>query len=248
MKSIYKKILAGVMVFAFVFGLGGATHASASATSTKPNTQTTLLANIKDKADQEIARRIDILTKAIASINSSKKLTADEMTALSGEAQKNIDDLNTLKTKIDADTDVTTARTDRQSITKLYRIFMLVVPQIQVMAAADRINVTAGLLADVGTKLQTSITAAQTAGKDVTALNTSYTDMQAKIADAKTQADNAIAKVKALVPDQGNKTVMASNVAALKAARDMLKTARADLVAARKDAGDIRDGLKALGM
>ncbi len=96
----------------------------------------------------------------------------------------------------------------------------------------------------VGTKLQTRITAAETAGKNVTALTASLADYTAKIADAKIHADGAVSGIIALVPDQGDATVAASNKAALKAARADIKIATTDLQAARKDATSIIKAIK----
>ena len=63
--------------------------------------------------------------------------------------------------------------------------------------------------------------------------------MNAKIADANTQAKAAVSGISGLQPDNGDQTVMQSNTAALKAARVDIQTAQNDLVAARKDAGTI---------
>src|SRR5258706_2229489 len=246
-KNLTKIPIGAVMLAIALLGTSSSVFAAGGTATTTPDNQASMLANIKDKADQEVTRRIDILNKTIMRLGEMKKLSADDKAYLSSVAQKNIDEFNALKAKIDADTTASEARKDRQGITKLYRIFMLVIPQIQIIAAADRISATADILTDVATKLQTKISDAQSAGKDVSALNTSMTEMQAKIADAKKQASDAILAVKALTPNQGNATTMSSNVAALKKARDMVKVGRDDLVIARKDAGDIRDGLEAFG-
>ncbi|MDE2041367.1 MAG: hypothetical protein KGI59_03250, partial [Patescibacteria group bacterium] len=57
------------------------------------------------------------------------------------------------------------------------------------------------------------------------------------------QAQAAVAEVSPLVPDQGDKTVMASNTSTMKDARAKIKTAVSDLTAARKDALTIIQGL-----
>jgi hypothetical protein len=72
-------------------------------------------------------------------------------------------------------------------------------------------------------------------------------DMNAKIADATAQSASAQSGVSALVPDQGNATVAASNKAALEASRADIQTATQDLKAARADITTILQGLKSLG-
>ncbi|MBU6388859.1 hypothetical protein KGQ72_03240, partial [Patescibacteria group bacterium] len=99
------------------------------------------------------------------------------------------------------------------------------------------------LMTDLGAKIQTRITAAQSAGADVSAFAAVYADMNAKIADAKTQAAAAQAGVSGLTPDQGDKTKATANRNALIAARADLKTATKDLQAARADIKTIVQGL-----
>jgi hypothetical protein len=99
----------------------------------------------------------------------------------------------------------------------------------------------------LGTKIQARITADQSAGKNVSVLTAAYADMQAKITDANSQSASANAGISALVPDQGNASVAASNKTALVAARAKIKTATSDLQAARKDVTTLLAGLKSLG-
>ena len=69
-------------------------------------------------------------------------------------------------------------------------------------------------------------------------------DINVKITDAGTQANAAISLVSGLQPDQGATTTLKANTAALKDAQSKIKTATADLVAARKDATTIVNIIK----
>lgn len=191
------------------------------------------------KADTEIANRLTALNKLSARIQDIRNLTAADKTALTSEVQTQTNTMNTLKAKIDADTDAGTLKADMTSITDDYRIYALIIPQVQIIAAADRLQTIALDISAVASKLQTRITAAQSAGKDITALQASLTDLQSKVTDAQTQAQAAVSAVENLAPDQGDATKMAANTAALKQGRAALKTGQADVVAARKDAGTI---------
>ena len=71
--------------------------------------------------------------------------------------------------------------------------------------------------------------------------------MATQIADANTQAQAAVNKVVALIPDQGDKTKQAENNAALKKARLNIQIAKKDLAAARKDADTVLKALKKAG-
>lgn len=201
--------------------------------------------DLKSRGDEELTRRITALNGLIIKINGFKKLSDSQKSTFTSNVQTEITTLTTLKTKIDGDTDVTTLKTDVQSIVTSYRVFALYMPQINILTAADRILTTTDTLTALVSKLQTRITEAQTKGKNVTLLTASLTDMQNKIADAKTQAQNAINSVTPLTPAgyPGNKTTLI-------AARGMITAALTDLegknggIGAKQDAQSIIQGLK----
>lgn len=222
------------------------TSASANTNGTSMSVSASLDTSARAKADTAINNRITALNGLETRINQMVRISADEKTSLDASIQSSVSDMATLKAKIDADTDNATLKADIQSITKSYRIYLLVMPQGRIIAAGDRIMTIVGLFGDLSTKLQARISAAQTAGKDVTALNASLSDMNAKTADANVQAQAAITEVAALHPDNGDKTVFASNQAALKDARAKIKAAMADLKTARSDAGSIVKALIAM--
>ena len=112
-----------------------------------------------------------------------------------------------------------------------------------IAAAADKVVTITSMMNTMGIKLQARIQAASQAGANVTAVTTALNDLGAKIGDAQTQAQNAVSTSAALQPDNGDKTVMASNTTALKASRTDIQTATKDLVAARKDIATIIAGI-----
>ncbi len=202
------------------------------------------LTAIQERSYTEIQNRETTLNNLVGRIGSMKNLSDSEKSSLSSGIQSELGDLSTLKGNIGMDNSTTTARADSASITKAYRIYALVVPQTSIVAASDRVNTLVTSFNTIVTKLQTRITAAQTAGNDVSALSSALSDLNAKLADATTQAAAATSEVKGLVPDNGDKTILASNTAALKDARAKLETASKDLQAARKDAETIAKGLQ----
>lgn len=205
------------------------------------------ISSLKDKAAREIDRRIKALGALSTRIQTMKKISDAQKTALKSSIQSQITTLTDLKTKIEAENDITALRTDAQSIIKSYRIYALIIPQGTIIAAADRALTLAEQMTTLGTKLQTRISEAKTAGKDVAALEKSLVDYNAKITDAKTQAQAAIDSVSKLTPDNGDKTKMEANLKAMKEAQNKIRAAQQDFVAARKDAKDIAQGLKASG-
>lgn len=204
--------------------------------------------NAKAKGDQEIDRRVTFLNSLNARIQEMQKVTSDFKKTLNTTIQAQIAAFSGLKAKIDADTDEATLKTDVQSITQSYRVYALVAQQVTISAAADRIVTVTTMMTTLGSKLQARVAAAQSAGANVGSLSTALTDMSAKLQDASAQAQQAVALSVALAPDNGDKTKLASNNAALKTARANLQTARKDLDAARKDAATIVKGLKTVAV
>ena len=205
------------------------------------------LSTVVARGDADIDARITALNKLNARVQALKNESAAQKASIAAQIQSNINGLTALKTKIDAATDVTAARSDSQLIFTSYRIYVLLVPQSWILASADRVTTIAGLMTDLGAKIQARISAEQTAGTDVSALTAAYADMTAKIADANTKAASARAGVSSLTPDQGDQTKAAANRAALIAARADIKAATQDLHAARADIKTMLQGLKSLG-
>lgn len=201
----------------------------------------------KERATKEIDRRIQRLTDLSTRVQGMKRVSDTVKASTAASVQAEVASLTALKAKIAADTDIETLKADIQSITKSYRIFMLIIPQGRITVAADKIHTAAGTLTELGAKLQARIDAAASAGADVAPLTASLTDMKAQIAKASAQADAAVSAVASLTPDMGDKAKMDANNAALKDARAKLKAGHAALVASRASARSIVQGLKSLG-
>jgi hypothetical protein len=195
---------------------------------------------IRNGADKEITNRIDSLTQLLTRIASTTKITSAEQQSLTSTIQTEITSLQTLEQKVQSDTSTSSLSTDRKSITDAYRVYALVIPQVEIITSADRIETVAQTFSTVVGKINTRIASSTV---DTTKAQADVTDINAKLADATSQAQAAIALVANLKPDQGVQSVATSNTQALKSARADLKTAESDLRAAEKDA---RDALAAL--
>lgn len=212
---------------------------------TKQAQITNKIPDIKAKGDNLINDRITKLTSFKNAIDARKRLSATQKQQYDTSITAAITNLNTLKTKIDADTDVATLKTDIKSIFTSYRIYAVVVPQIAEQAAADAMSTSADQLGSLADKLQARITEASNKGNDVTSLNSLLSDMRAKIADAKTQYANADSLISGLTPASFNSD-QAGTKNTFMTARTDIKTGRQDLQTALQDAKNIRNGLKAL--
>jgi len=244
------RIISAIVGALLTLGLSASTalaigvSASASVNATvNTGVVTAAMTRAKTRADQELTRRVTALNDLSVRIGQMKNISADDKTTLQGQLSNQVTALTSLQSQIDVEASSTALKTEVQSITDSYRIFALVMPQGRIYAAVDRISTITTYMTELGTKLQTRISAAQSAGADVTVANGAMTDYNAKVADAKSQAQAVITEVSPLVPDQGDKTVMASNTAALKDARAKITSAMKDLIAARKDVDTIRKNL-----
>ena len=225
----------------------------ASSTALRSTTSSTASSTVQAKrvttltgrGNAELDARIKTLSDLLTRVGSMVKVSATEKATLTTEIQTQISNLTNLKMKIDAEASTTVVvassslQADTKSITDSYRVYALIVPQIEILAATDRANTILSSMTILAGKLETRIAAAQTAGQNVTALQASLTDLNAKLADATTQSTAAEGAVVNLVPDQGNQTVAQSNATALKTARADLKTATNDIQAAENDAKSI---------
>lgn len=230
----------------------GSTTVGVRALGVKANASATVRTNLEAqevmRANMEITNRINALNALETRTNGMVKLSGDEKTNLSSAIQTQITAMMTLQGQINADqstNNTSSLKTDIQSITKTYRIYALILPQGEIAAASDRIMTITDAITTLGTTLQTRITAAQNAGANMSTSVSALADMNAKVADANTQATAAVNGTASLQPDNGNTTVAASNTAALKLARTDIQTAQKDLIAAQADAIKIIANIKA---
>lgn len=202
----------------------------------------------KERASQEIDRRIARLNELNTKVQAMTRVSATQKATVANTVSTEVASLTALKAKIQADTDLQTLKTNIQSITKSYRIFMLVIPQGRIEVAADKIMTVTGSLTTFAGKLKAKIDAAASAGKDVSTMTTSYNEMTASVADAKVQADAAVSLVANLKPDNGDKATMDANSQALRDAKAKIKAGLKAIDDARADARSIIKELKSLGL
>lgn len=213
-------------------------NTESSRSAIKAQAQDNTMENLRQRATAEISRRVNFLTELSTKIDALKKLSTAQKSDLKAQIQAQIDSLNTLQTKINSDTDITTLRTDVKSIISNYYIFAFFRVKISLLVATNRMGTTTEMLNTVYTKLQTRINETQTKGTDVTALKALLSDMLLKINSAKTNYEAAQAQLTALSAEgyPGNKTTLLD-------ARTKIKQGEKDLRAAYQDAVKIRQGL-----
>lgn len=209
-----------------------AAHASRDGANHDANDALQLVIN---RGNSEISRRLTTLNTLSGKITGAKKLSADDKATLSQEVTDEISGLTALKTKLDAETDVSAARTDAQGIISDYRVYALLVPKVQLVRVADDQQVAEDKLSALATKLQARVTSSSPS-----ALKSALSDMTSKVTAAQGISGTVQSKVIVLQPSDYN-----SDHSALSGYRNQLKTAQSDIQAAVSDAKTIIAGLKA---
>ncbi len=193
--------------------------------------------------DTLIANRLTSLTTLngkISSDESSHKITSDQASSLQGDVSSNQAGMNTVKTKLDAETTAKAARQDVLSIFTQYRIYAVVLPRDYRQLEMD-IEVNAkDIMQGVAPTIQTALGSAPTG--DQTRLNALFSDYQKQVQAAETQLATAQNDFPAMTVANFNQnhTAFESNRLALDSA---LKAARGDLHQAAKDLKEMANTL-----
>lgn len=198
--------------------------------------------NQKNNASKEIDRRFAALDKLTLRISEMKKLSDADKNLLINQAKDQIAALQALRVKIDSDTDPATLKADRQAIASQYRIYMLFIPRIQVLASADRIIEICNDISSFVAKIQDRL-AKNPAKNTNTTIQQALENIQNKLSDAKTEAQAAQTLVNQLLPDNGDTNLVKSNQKALQEARAKLVLAKKDIADIQKDIQTIRKSL-----
>ena len=210
--------------------------------------QTSQVAKVEDLSVKGISNRIAALNEVAKAIAGMKNLSVTQKASFTAEITTLTSELNGLQAKIQADASSTPVgtrgalasssvlRQDYQSITKDYRIYALVIPQVRILAAADRATTIISSYTTLSAKLQSRLATASAAGKNVSSQQAALVDLNSKIADATTQVAAAISAVSNLVPDNGNTAIAGTNEKAIKTGQAAITAAEKDIQAANKDA------------
>jgi hypothetical protein len=187
--------------------------------------------------DCEINRRFTTLTALSSAITASKVMTASDAAALRSEISSTRSGLTSLKATLDSATVVLALKADIVKIATDYRVYLLVVPQVHLVNAADGVLAAQSKFTDINTKLSARIATAKAAGKDTAAAQSDLDAMNAAVAKAVGLATPLPAALLALTPAQYNAgtagPVISNARAAGVSARDNLKSALADAQACR---------------
>ncbi len=159
------------------------------------NKQSNQLPAIIKRSNTMITSRIASLTKLLNRIQNDKRLSASEKTALTTQIQTAINGLNGLKTKIDADKDATTARSDEKSIITNYYVYAAFEPKVRYLIVLNNLQATTNNIQFLVPQLQKLVNTFKSQGKDVTAIQALLDDVSSQLTTINTTITSDITAI-----------------------------------------------------
>lgn len=218
---------------AFAIVISSLTAMPAFAATTTATSTAKKVEKMQTQETKMIDVRIDSLNKLATRIQGLRNISEPQKASIVTQIQALISGMNALKEKVQTEASTTVLKGYRDELTKNYRVYALAIPQLNILAAADRITSIADAMSIVGVKLT------QRLGSSTDATTKALSDLASRITSAKTLAQDAVGLVAPLLPDQGDKDKMSANLKTMKDARAKLKEAQKEIVAGRKDIGDV---------
>lgn len=169
--------------------------AEAQRQNKKEQKQQNNLAGAKKRADQAINRRLSELNKLLQRVQNDQKLTSDDKANLSSDIQSAINGLTALKSKIDADTDLPTIKSDAKQIISGFKVFDVIVPKTRLLITIDDLMSVTTRIAGFTPKIQDLVNNLKSEGKDVTQLQSLLDDVNSRL----TSINNQLSSDKTLV-------------------------------------------------
>jgi hypothetical protein len=223
-----------------IIPLSSAAHALAVSNPSSTANQS-LLKSAISAGDGEISRRLTTLNSLATGINSAQHLSSSDKSSLSSEVSTETAGLNTIQTKLNAETTVSEAVADDTDVITEYRVYVLVVPKVYIVIAADNQQSVEAALTKAASGFQAVLTNAQNAGKNVSSLQPLLSDLNSRVTAANSISSNMESSVVSLQPSDYN-----SDHTLLVGDYNTLQTAQSDNQAALNDANQLLSGVQNL--
>lgn len=232
---------------ALTLGATGTAFASTSNATTAPSAASSTAAKagstarldvVKALAAARIQGRIATLHALSLAVQDSRYLTSAERGALDNQINSDLSGLTALATKMANESTVAAVRSDEGAMVDDYRVYMLMAPQARLVDGLAAETAAASTLEKAYTALQQLL--AQQSGGGTSEQKSELADLQSQVMAAQAAIGNEVATVLAIQPGPDASSIES----ALAPVKSAAKTARTDLLQARKDAKDLRASLK----
>jgi hypothetical protein len=221
--------------------LGVAAAQTTLAAGTTPTSPASALtpSTIKQHCEAAISRRLTSLSDLQNRVGGASVLTAAHRSALLGIIGSDRSGLSALEAKIAADTSASQLRADCQDIVTGYRVYVLVVPQVHLTIAADRVDFVDDKIQGLHGKLEVALQGCSAGPAECQAAEQAFDDLQSKVRQSNQAVAGVAAEVLGLTP-----AGYPGNAAVLDAARTSVQNAHTALEDARHDITIIRQALR----
>jgi hypothetical protein len=243
--AVAASLVAAPLLAATLFGAPLAALAKGNNAACDSTGDKTTLQGIIVRGDCRITQRESDIADAVARVAQMKKVSDTVKGQLTTTLNNTKTTLDGIKAKLDADTDIDTAKTDYRSIFTTVRVYQLVLPQTWLVAASDRsMTITAKLQTlhdDLQAKVSTTATSSSASAQALLDhMQSMINDANAKVAMVMDTSTGVLT----LTPDNGDKTKQASNKSAIQGFRADIQTVKSDIDSAVGDAKSVRNLLK----
>jgi len=167
MKIRTPRILGTLLVAGLTFGLAAPAFAQTSETRRTGDATEIGIENAKDRCIQAIDERLGALDKAQARLDEADYVADAHTTELTSIITNTRTGLERLAGQIDESQDPDEVRAMCKSIAPDYRVYLVVLPQVRLTAAADRILATQARVDELVAKFDEAADRAKEAGADV---------------------------------------------------------------------------------
>jgi hypothetical protein len=179
-KTLRTAVVALVVAAGSVLVLPGPTGAQTGA-------QAGAIDAAKKICDAAVARRLTSLATVKADLDATPSVASADRATLDAQIDATSAGLTALKATFDADTTLAKVRTDCRRVVSDERVYELLIPRVELVRAAGRVQAAAGTLKHLAGLLQAEVNAAKGRNKDITSAQGYVTDLGLK-ADAATKA------------------------------------------------------------
>jgi hypothetical protein len=220
--------------------LAGAASAQSGAepTATSAPRTSTRIDAVRSRCLAAVDRRTTTLDSLDARLSAAQHVSDEQEAQLHATIDATRQGLSSLRAEIESDGDATALREDCRRIVEDFRVYVVLAPQVRLLAAADSAQSAVARIDEVVPTLQSAIDDAAAGGADVTEPTRLLAEVQSVSADADARAEGVLTSVTPLTPadhDAGTATPV------LRQARTDLLTVAKDLRTARADIATIHD-------
>lgn len=182
---------------------------------------------LRSKGDNLISNRIKAMNAAINRLKKATRISDEDKNTLTGDLQSNIDTLDALEQKIDAETNLDNLRSQVRSIFVDYRIYMVVLPRNRGLFAVARFNWAISRLENATSQLESLINTLKQGGKDTSKVEGYLIVLKSYLNNAKADVASAKSTFSSMTPEKDDeaKSTVKSGIQFLKAAARNLKNA-----------------------